>query len=123
MNGNGQLGTSVSSARFKEEIRSMDEESDVLMQLRPVAFYYHREVDPEHVRQYGLVAEEVAEVAPQLVAYDGGGAPVAVRYHFVNAMLLNEVQKQRVAIRKQEAMIRDLEARLAELEAVVGGDR
>src|SRR5260370_23092950 len=72
----------------------MGRESDVLMKLRPVAFYYKPEYAETRTRQYGLVAEEVAEVAPELVLSDKNGAPQTVRYHFENAMLLNEVQKQ-----------------------------
>ena len=85
-----------------------------------------------HTRQYGLVAEEVAQVAPQLVVFDKDGAAQAVRYHFVNAMLLNEVQKQRQLVEKQQraneeqkktimrqqAEIQDLAARLAKLETL-----
>jgi hypothetical protein len=62
------------------------------MKLRPVTFYYKPEFDKTQTRQFGLVAEEVAQVAPQLVVFDKDGAPQMVRYHFVNAMLLNEVQ-------------------------------
>lgn len=130
VNSNGQLGTSTSSARFKDDIRGMHEESDVLMKLRPVAFYYRPELDETHTRQYGLVAEEVAEVAPQLVVYDEKGAPQTVRYHFVNAMLLNEVQKQRRLTEEQErtivgqeSKIQDLEARLSKLEAALAGQQ
>jgi alpha-L-fucosidase len=108
-------------------------ESDPLMRLRPVSFYYKPELDPTHTRQYGLVAEEVAQVSPQLVVFDKYGVPQTVRYHFVNAMLLNEVQKQRQlvegqrklneeqqsTIARQQAEIQDLAARLAKLEALV----
>jgi hypothetical protein len=125
VNGNGQLGVMVSSRRFKEEIADMSGESDVLMKLRPVAFFYKPELDDTHIRQYGLVAEEVAQVAPQLVVFDKHGVPQTVRYHFVNAMLLNEVQKQRQlveeqqsTIARQQAEIQDLAARLAKLEAL-----
>jgi septal ring factor EnvC (AmiA/AmiB activator) len=111
----------------------MGEESDVLMKLRPVTFYYKPELDKTQTRQYGLVAEEVAEVAPQLVAFDKDGTPQAVRYHFVNAMLLNEVQKQRQLIEEQQKTneeqnstiarqqdeIQDLAARLGKLETVL----
>ena len=96
-------------------------ESDLLMKLRPVAFYYKPELDDTHARQYGLVAEEVAQVAPQLVVYGKDGAPQTVRYHFVNAMLLNEVQKQRTIIVSQESKIQNLEARLARLETAIAG--
>jgi hypothetical protein len=95
----------------------MDAESDVLLKLRPVSFYYRKELDDAHLRQYGLVAEEVAEVAPDLVAHDEDGAPQAVRYHFVNAMLLNEVQKQRRRIEEQEEQLRAQEAAIHELRA------
>jgi hypothetical protein len=112
VNRSGQLGTTTSSRRFKDEIADMGGESDVLMELRPVAFYYKPAYDETRTRQFGLVAEEVAAVAPQLVLSDKEGKPQTVRYHFVNAMLLNEVQKQR-------ARIQDLEGRLTRLEALV----
>jgi hypothetical protein len=111
VNPSGQLGTSTSSERFKDGIRSMEEESDVVLKLRPVTFYYKPQYDETHTRQYGLVAEEVAEVAPGLVAYGKDGTPQAVRYHFVNAMLLNEVQKLRWQLDAQEAEIRELRVR------------
>jgi hypothetical protein len=117
VNGSGQLGVVVSSRRFKHEITDMGVESNILMKLRPVAFYYNRELDDTETRQYGLVAEEVAQVAPELVVYDKDGQVQTVRYHFVNAMLLNEVQKQRHAIEQQQAEIEALTARLAKLEA------
>jgi hypothetical protein len=126
VNSSDQLGTLTSSRRFKHEIADLGGESDLLMKLRPVAFYYKPELDETQTRQYGLVAEEVAQVAPQLVVFDKDGAPQTVRYHFVNAMLLNEVQKQRrlveeqrSTIARQQAEIEDLAARLAKLEAAV----
>lgn len=126
INNAGQLGTITSSQRYKNDISDMDAESDLLMKLRPVAFYYKPELDDTHTRQYGLVAEEVAKIAPQLVAFDKDGAPQTVRYHFVNAMLLNEVQKQRQLLEeqrqasdKQQGTIKDLNARLAKLEALL----
>ena len=95
-----------------------------------MAFYYKPEYDDTRTRQYGLVAEEVAEVAPELVLSDKDGAPQTVRYHFVNAMLLNEVQKQRrlaeeqrTTIMRQQVEIQGLAARLAKLEAALAGDR
>jgi hypothetical protein len=118
VNSSGQLGTTLSSRRFKDEIADMASDSDLLMKLRPVSFYYKPELDPTHTRQYGLVAEEVAQVSPQLVVFDKDGVPQTVRYHFVNAMLLNEVQKQQSTIARQQAEILDLAARLAKLEAL-----
>jgi hypothetical protein len=133
VNSSGQLGTFASSRRFKQEIVDMAGESDLLMKLRPVAFYYKPQYDDTHTRQYGLVAEEVAQVSPELVVFDKDGVPQTVRYHFVNAMLLNEVQKQRQlveyqrklneaqqgTIARQQAEIQDLATRLAKLEALV----
>jgi hypothetical protein len=131
VNSAGQLGTTTSSRRFKHLIADMGAESGLLMKLRPVAFYYKPELDETQTRQYGLVAEEVAQIAPQLVVFDKDGQPQTVRYHFVNAMLLNEVQRQRrlldeqqkeneeqrSIIGRQEAEIQALAERLARLEA------
>jgi hypothetical protein len=119
VNSSGQLGTSTSSRRFKDDIADMGTESDLLMKLRPVSFYYKSELDPTRTRQYGLVAEEVAQVSPELVVFDKNGVPQTVRYHFVNAMLLNEVQKQQSTIARQQTEIQDLSARLARLEALM----
>lgn len=117
VNSSGQLGTTTSSRRFKNDIVSMDKESDVLMKLRPVSFYYKPELDSDHVRQYGLVAEEVAAIAPGLVVFDKDGKPETVRYHFVNAMLLNEVQKQRTLIETQAEQIAQLSTTIKGLQA------
>jgi hypothetical protein len=130
VNASGLLGTTTSSRRFKHQIVDMGAESDVLMKLRPVSFYYKPELDDTQTRQYGLVAEEVAEVAPQLVVFDKDGAPQTVRYRFVNAMLLNEVQKQRQLVEeqsgtivKQQEEIQDLAARMAKLETLLAAKR
>jgi hypothetical protein len=133
VNAAGQLGTVKSSLRYKHQVADMGVESDVLMKLRPVAFYYKPELDDTQTRQYGLVAEEVAKVAPELVAFGEDGTPETVRYHFVNAMLLNEVQRQRqrideqekahqeqsITITQQQAEIQDLAARLLKLETLL----
>jgi hypothetical protein len=131
VNSSGQLGTSTSSRRFKEDVVDMGEASDGLMRLRPVTFRYKAANDDgSRLLQYGLIAEEVAAVYPDLVQYDEEGQPRAVRYHFVNAMLLNEVQRQRGRIAAleaeiahqqrqaaaQESRMKGLEARLARLE-------
>jgi hypothetical protein len=95
VDGFGQLTTVGSSRLLKEDIRDMAEASSGLMELRPVTFHYKPEyANGPNIMQYGLIAEEVAEVYPGLVQYDPNtGKPHAVSYHFVNAMLLNEVQK------------------------------
>ncbi len=95
VNSAGQLGTTTSSERFKQDIRDMGVESQVLMSLRPVRFKYRPEYDPEGRQQYGLIAEEVAEKSPELVAYGEDGVPSGVRYNLVNAMMLNELQRLR----------------------------
>jgi hypothetical protein len=122
VNAGGRLGTDLSSSRrFKEEIRDIAVESDGLMKLRPVAFRYKPEFDPAGLAQYGLIAEEVAEVYPDLVTCDGEGQPVSVRYHLLEPLLLNEMQKQRRSIEVQQAEIENLRAELARLQAQLAG--
>jgi hypothetical protein len=87
------------------------------MNLRPVAFKYKRELDPTGVAQYGLIAEEMAEVYPELVVYDEQGRPENIRYHLLDALLLNEIQKQHRSLETQKAEIEDLKAQLAKLQA------
>jgi len=112
----GRLGTAsitISSLRFKEDIQDMGDATDNLMKLRPVVFHYKPEYDNgTRLLQYGLIAEEVAEVYPGLVQYDEAGKPNSVYYNFVNAMLLNEVQKQHGTIEEQKERIRGLEEKL-----------
>src|SRR5437667_134718 len=109
---NGQLGTVVSSERFKDVIKPMDKASEAILALKPVTFHYKKELDPDGIPQFGLVAEDVEKVNPALVSRDEQGKPYTVRYEAVNAMLLNEFLK---AHRKVET----LEAKLAKLEATV----
>lgn len=106
---NGQLGTVTSSIRYKEDVGDMGDASGNLMKLRPVTFHYKAGVDDgSHLLQYGLVAEEVAKVYPALVQYDAKGQPQTVRYHWINAMLLNEVQKQHANAEAQQARVGEL---------------
>jgi len=115
---NGQLGTLTSSRRFKEDIADMGEASRDLMQLRPVTFRYKAAYDDgSHLLQYGLIAEEVAKVYPDLVQNDDQGRPFTVRYHAVNAMLLNEVQKQHGTIAAQAAQVEELRSQVAAQKA------
>jgi hypothetical protein len=91
----GQLGTAPSSQRFKEQIADMGDRTSALMKLRPVTFLYKPEyAKGDRALQYGLIAEEVAEVYPELVAYDKDSKPYSVRYQYLATMLLNEMQKQ-----------------------------
>lgn len=94
----------------------MGEASDALLSLRPVKFQYKKELDPKGSLQFGLVAEEVNEVDPDLVVHDGNNQVYSVRYEAVNAMLLNEFLKQHDAVEKRKAEIRDLRSELAALE-------
>jgi predicted ribosome quality control (RQC) complex YloA/Tae2 family protein len=102
---NGQLGTVVSSARFKDNIRPMDKASEAILALKPVTFHYKHELDPDGIPQFGLVAEQVEKVNPDLVARDEQGKPYTVRYEAVNAMLLNEFLKEHRKVEKLEATV------------------
>jgi hypothetical protein len=117
VNANGQLGTLTSSRRFKRDIADMDQASEAILSLRPVTFRYKPELDAQGVPQFGLIAEEVNEIAPGLVARDAQGAIYTVRYEAVNAMLLNEFLKDHRRAREKDAEIAKLKERLAELEA------
>jgi len=91
---NGKLGTIVSSERFKDAIKPMDKASEVILALKPVTFRYKKELDPKGIPQFGLVAEQVEKVNPDLVARDDEGKVYTVSYEAVNAMLLNEFLKE-----------------------------
>ena len=105
---NGKLGTTVSSARFKDQIKPMDKASEAVLALKPVTFRYKHELDPNGIPQFGLVAEEVEEVNPDLVARDAQGKVYTVRYEAVNAMLLNEFLKEHRTVQEQKATIAQL---------------
>lgn len=112
---NGQLGVQTSSLRFKDHVQDMGDSSDALMKLRPVTFVYKPEYASGESRlQYGLIAEEVAKVYPELVAYDKHGEPYSVRYQYLSTMLLNEVQKQ---YRRAEQQAEIVASQQAEIKA------
>ena len=124
VNSDGRLGTTTSSRRFKEEIKPMSKASEAILALKPVTFRYKKEIDPAGTSQFGLVAEEVEEVNPDLVVRDKQGKPYSVRYEQVNAMLLNEflkehrtVQEQGATIARQEKQIEALAAGLQKVSA------
>jgi hypothetical protein len=102
---NGHLGTITSSERFKEAIKPMDKTSEAILALKPVTFRYKHEFDPEGIPQFGLVAEQVEKVNPDLVARDDQGKVNTVRYEAVNAMLLNEFLKEHRNVQKLEAAL------------------
>jgi len=119
---NGQLGTVSSSRRFKEDIENMGEASRDLMRLRPVTFRYQKPfADGSKPIQYGLIAEEVADVYPDLVAHSADGQIETVKYQVLDAMLLNELQKERQQVEQQAETIRVLENRLTKLELLLSG--
>ncbi len=124
VNASGTLGTTTSSGRFKQDVEDMAGASDLLMQLRPVTFRYRKEVAPDasDERQYGLIAEEVAEVAPELVALDLEGRPHSVKYHLLPALLLNQAQRDQRAIEALERRIGELERELAVRARSTGGE-
>lgn len=99
---NGKLGTVTSSKRFKDEIAPMDKASEAILSLKPVTFCYKHEIDPKRIPQFGLVAEEVEKVNPDLVARDAAGKVYTVRYEAVNAMVLNEFLKQHRKVQELE---------------------
>jgi len=115
----GQLGVRASSGRFKEAISSMDKASEAILALRPVSFRYKKELDPKGVPQFGLVAEEVAKVDPDLVVADDQGKPFTVRYDEINAMLLNEFLKEHRKVETQDKKVQQLETTVARLEAAL----
>jgi len=124
---NGKLGTTVSSRRFKHDIKPMDKSSEAILALKPVTFHYKS--DAKGTPQFGLIAEEVAEVNPNLVVRDKNGVIFTVRYEAVNAMLLNEFLKEHHKVEEQEATIaqlkQDFQSRLAQqqkqIEALAAG--
>src|SRR5437016_11191754 len=116
---NGQLGTVVSSERFKDAIKPMEKASEAILALKPVSFRYKHELDPEGVPQFGLVAEDVQKINPDLVARDEQGKPYTVRYDAVNAMLLNEFLKEHRTAQELKATTAKQEATIGQLKTQV----
>ena len=112
----GHLGTLTSSARFKEAMKPMDKASEAILALKPVTFRYKEELDPDKIPQFGLVAEQVEKVNPDLVVRDEGGEIYTVRYDAVNAMLLNEFLKEHRKVEEQQTTIGELKSAVAEHE-------
>jgi hypothetical protein len=108
INSFNKLSTTTSSKRFKEEIKPMDKASKALLALKPVTFRCKKEIDPAGTSQFGLVAEDVEAVNPDLIVRDKEGKPYSVRYDQVNAMLLNEFLKEHRKVQEQEATIAQL---------------
>jgi len=119
INSEGRLGTATSSRRFKDGIKPMDRASESLFALKPVTFRYKKQIDPTSVTQFGLVAEDVEKVNPDLVVRDKEGKPYSVRYDQVNAMLLNEFLKEHRKNEEQEETIAELKSGMTALAATV----
>jgi len=118
---NGQLGTASSSRRFKKEIKPMDQTSEAILALKPVTFHYKS--DNTNRPEFGLIAEQVAEVNPDLVVRDENGEIYTVRYDAVNAMLLNQFLKEHHKVEEQEASTKQLKSTVSRQEATIAGLR
>src|SRR6516162_6697060 len=124
INSNNKLGTSTSTERFKQDIKPMNRSSEAILGLKPVTFRYKKDIDPEGTQQFGLVAEDVEQIDPDLVVKDKEGNPYTVRYDAVNAMLLNEflkehreVQELKTTVVEQQKQIETLTASLQKISA------
>jgi hypothetical protein len=115
----GQLGITVSSERFKDDIATMGDASEALFALEPVTFHYKKQLDPHRVPQFGLVAEQVAKVDPDLVVRDKKGEIMTVRYDAVNAMLLNEFLKEHRKVQEMQTALGALTTKLEEQAAQI----
>src|ERR1039457_6120006 len=115
VNSSGQLGVAPSSQRYKRDIQDMGLASEAILALRPVTFRYKPEIDPTGTRQFGLVAEEVEKISPDLVVHDAQHQIYTVRYEAVNAMLLNEFRKQHEQVAEQAKTIARQENEIAVL--------
>jgi endosialidase-like protein len=117
VNASGQLGVRPSSARYKDAIQPMDKASESILALKPVTFRYKQKLDPKGIPQFGLVAEDVEKVNPDLVARDDEGKPYTVRYEAVNAMLLNEFLKEHHEVQELKKQVAVLTAGLQKVSA------
>jgi Chaperone of endosialidase len=119
INGAGQLGTTTSSRRYKEEIRPMEQASETLYALKPVTFRYKNSIDPLGISQFGLVAEDVEKINPDLVVRDKEGEVNTVRYDAVNAMLLNEFLKEHKKVEQQSAKLEEQNRKITQQQATI----
>jgi uncharacterized coiled-coil protein SlyX len=119
INNVGKLGTTTSSRRFKKDIKPMNSDSETLFALRPVTFRYKKEIDSQGIPQFGLIAEDVEKVNPDLVVRDKNGNVNTVRYEQINSMLLNEFLKEHRRVETQQTKIENQEAAITELKSTV----
>ena len=109
-NSDGKLGVISSSARFKEDIKPMGKASEAILEFKPVSFRYKKEIDPHGIPEFGLIAEEVEKVNPDLIIRDREGKPQTVRYEQINAMLLNEFLKEHQTVQELKKEVLSLTA-------------
>jgi len=123
VDGFGKLGTVLSAQRFKHDIQPMDKASEVILALKPVTFHYKN--DANNTPCFGLIAEDVAEVNPDLIVRDKNGEVLSVRYDQINAMLLNEFLKEHRTVQEQKATIAELrqnfEEQQKQIQALAAG--
>jgi trimeric autotransporter adhesin len=119
VNASGKLGVATSSARFKQAIKPLDKASEAILALKPVSFRYKSEIDPEGIPQFGLIAEEVEKVNPDLVGRDENGEVNTVRYEAVNAMLLNEFLKEHRDVQELKAIVAEQRKQIKKLATMV----
>jgi len=117
VNADNKIGTLVSSRRFKEQIKPMDEASEAILALKPVSFHYKKEIEPNGPIMFGLIAEDVEKVDPALVTRNEKGEAETVRYDAVNAMLLNEFLKEHRKTQKLEATVAQQQKQIEALTA------
>jgi hypothetical protein len=119
VNGSGQLGIVPSSERFKVAIKSMDKSSEAILNLKPVTFRYKQDLDPDKIPQFGLVAEEVEKVNPNLVVRDAEGKVMTVRYDAINAMVLNEFLKEHKQVQELKGTVAQQQKQIEALTATI----
>ena len=120
INSSGRLGrANVSSRRYKHDIKPMQNASEAIYALKPVTFRYHKQYDATQTLAFGLIAEEVAEVYPDLVGRNPKGEPESVRYDQMNAMLLNEFLKEHEAFIKEQRKVNEQGCRIQQQEAAI----
>jgi hypothetical protein len=117
VNQDNKIGTLASTRRVKDDIKPMDNVSETILALKPVTFRYKREIDRYRAPQFGLIAEDVAQVNPDLITQDQNGEPYTVRYEAINAMLLNEFLKEHRKVEKLEATVLEQQKQVKALTA------
>jgi hypothetical protein len=119
INSDNKIGTLVSSRRYKDEIKPMDKASEAILALKPVTFRYKKQIEPHGALMFGLVAEDVEKVDPDLVTYNDKGQPETVRYEAVNAMLLNEFLKEHRKMEEQGRRMEKQDRTIAQQETEI----